>query len=131
MLAQGDATLGNGELEGSIAVTGRIVSTKQNFPLVHKVAGLGDYTIPSIDGVPVRLLAGSFASGGDWENGLAITNAGAPPAATRGTGSPSWWTPMACRPPPVGGTGRGSPPGRPSWISRRCPSWTRRPRLPP
>src|SRR5699024_8321427 len=56
----GDATVGNNELEGSIAAFGSIASTSSNYPLVHKVAGMGDYTVPTIDGDPVRLLADSF-----------------------------------------------------------------------
>ena len=55
LFVAGDVVLGNGEIEGSIAVDGSISSTNQNgYPVVHQVAGLPDYTVPEIDGVPDR-----------------------------------------------------------------------------
>ena len=64
IVTKGDATLGNNELEGSIAAFGSVGSSKQNYPLVHKVAGEGNFTVPLIDGDPVRLLADKFVDGG-------------------------------------------------------------------
>jgi hypothetical protein len=76
IVAQGDAALGNGELEGSVAAFGTIQSLKQNYPIVHNVAGEPDYQVPLIDGTPVRLLAGQFVNDpGRGETGFAITNA--------------------------------------------------------
>ncbi|HET6302457.1 collagen-binding domain-containing protein [Microbacterium sp.] len=78
VVARGDVVVNNSELEGSIAVFGSISSGKQNgYAVVHKVAGEPDYTVPTIDGVPVRLLAQSFTGSGSFE----ITNNGAPSAA--------------------------------------------------
>ncbi|MGC2865535.1 collagen-binding domain-containing protein, partial [Corynebacterium glutamicum] len=74
VLSLGDVTLGNGELEGSLAAFGSVQSDKQNYPLVHKVAGLDDYIVPQIDGLPVRLLGNQFIGSGN----IAVTNAGAP-----------------------------------------------------
>src|SRR5690606_38942101 len=60
VVALGDAELGNGEIEGSIAVTGTISAAKENYPIRHQAAGSGDYTIPVVDGMPTRVLAGAF-----------------------------------------------------------------------
>ena len=57
ILVQGDALLGNAELEGSIAAYGTLAVTKNNYPVIHRAAGMGDYTVPTIDGEPVRILA--------------------------------------------------------------------------
>ncbi|MGI5952178.1 MAG: collagen-binding domain-containing protein, partial [Brooklawnia sp.] len=72
IVATGNATIGNNEIEGSIAAFGSIEATTSNFPLVHKVAGVGDYAVPTVDGDPVRILAGSFVGTGN----IAVTNAG-------------------------------------------------------
>ncbi|GLJ61453.1 hypothetical protein GCM10017576_15820 [Microbacterium barkeri] len=61
--AHRDASLGNGELEGSIAVGGTLSTTRDNYPLIHQAAGQSTYTVPVIDGEPVRLLAGSYVGG--------------------------------------------------------------------
>ena len=75
---QGDAVLGNGEMEGSLAADGVISSTNQNgYPVVHQAAGLADYTVPAIDGDPVRILAGSYAGTGSFE----VTNRNAAPGS--------------------------------------------------
>jgi len=57
IFAQGDVSLGNAELEGSIAVNGTLAVTKNNYPVIHRAAGMADYTVPVIDGEPVRILA--------------------------------------------------------------------------
>lgn len=47
IVSQGDATLGNGELEGSIAAFGTIATTNTNgYPVIHNAAGSADYTVP-------------------------------------------------------------------------------------
>lgn len=58
VLAFGDASLGNAETEGSIAVGGDLRFTK-GYPVVHST-GLTptDYDLPRVDGTPVRLLIG-------------------------------------------------------------------------
>ncbi|GAA3921556.1 DUF5979 domain-containing protein [Microbacterium invictum] len=73
--AREDASLGNDETEGSIAVGG--VLTKPGggqYTIIHVSAGTGDYTLPTVDGDPTRLLVDSYSqsSGGI----MAITSAG-------------------------------------------------------
>ncbi|TDE95747.1 choice-of-anchor A family protein [Occultella glacieicola] len=73
--AREDATLGNTETEGSVAVGGELTKPGDGqFSLVHVVAGTGAYTLPTVDGDPTRLLIGSFST----ESGgiTAITSAG-------------------------------------------------------
>ncbi|MFZ3417863.1 collagen-binding domain-containing protein [Arthrobacter sp. 3Tela_A] len=78
LYVSGDAVLGNGEMEGSIAVDGRISTANQNgYPLVHQVAGLADYTVPLIDGVPVRILAAEYTGAGSVD----LTNRSAQPGS--------------------------------------------------
>lgn len=69
-VAQGNITLSNGEVEGSVAALGSISSGKDNYPVVHHAAGESDYTVPSIDGTPVRILAEKFTGSGSF----ALTN---------------------------------------------------------
>jgi choice-of-anchor A domain-containing protein/LPXTG-motif cell wall-anchored protein len=81
--AREDATLGNTETEGSIAVGG--VATKPGagqYTLVHVVAGTGDYTLPVVDGDPTRLLVGSYDPASDGIT--AITSAGTSDPSLRG-----------------------------------------------
>ncbi|MGI6878594.1 collagen-binding domain-containing protein, partial [Microbacterium sp. gxy059] len=67
-VAQGDITLNNGEIEGSVAAFGSISSGNQNgYPVVHSAAGEPDYTVPSVDGTPVRILADVFAGPGSFD----------------------------------------------------------------
>ncbi|WP_264029315.1 collagen-binding domain-containing protein [Cellulosimicrobium sp. SH8] len=75
--AREDARLDNHETEGSIAVGGELTVRADGgtYAIVHQVAGTADYTIPTVDGDPTRLLVGSYAP----SSGLAqITNAGVP-----------------------------------------------------
>ncbi|WP_454085355.1 collagen-binding domain-containing protein [Georgenia sp. Marseille-Q6866] len=74
VLAQGDAALGNGELEGAIAAFGSVSSSTGNFPVRHRASGMGDYGAPTIDGDPVRVLAGQFTGQGNID----LTNDNAP-----------------------------------------------------
>src|SRR5699024_5472946 len=68
IVAQGDATLGNAELEGAIAAFGSISSGKPDgYPVIHQAAGGGDYVVPTIDGTPVRILAGEFVGDGAFD----------------------------------------------------------------
>ncbi|WP_406246868.1 DUF5979 domain-containing protein [Microbacterium sp. M] len=81
--AREDITLGNQETEGSIAAGG--VATKpgeSQYAIIHVAAGTADYTIPSIDGDPTRLLVDSYSpsSGGI----TAITSAGTSDPALQG-----------------------------------------------
>ncbi|KZM78808.1 collagen-binding domain-containing protein [Cellulosimicrobium sp. I38E] len=75
--AREDARLGNHETEGSVAVGGELTVRAEGgmYAIVHQVAGTADYTIPTVDGDPTRLLVGSYAT----TSGLTqITNAGVP-----------------------------------------------------
>ncbi|MFC7876818.1 DUF5979 domain-containing protein [Isoptericola sp. NPDC057391] len=59
--AQRDAVVGNQELEGSLAA-GRDLTVTQTsqWAVIHVAAGTADYTIPTVDGDPTRLLIGRF-----------------------------------------------------------------------
>ncbi|MBD5785854.1 choice-of-anchor A family protein [Cellulosimicrobium terreum] len=74
--ARQDATLANQETEGSIAVGGELTVTRSGggtYAIHHFVTGTADYTIPTVDGDPTRLLIGSYST----ESGLVeIKNAG-------------------------------------------------------
>ncbi|PFG16249.1 choice-of-anchor A domain-containing protein [Propionicimonas paludicola] len=68
VVTKGDAYLNNSEFEGSIAVLGSISSGNQNgYPMIHQAAGTPDYVVPTIDGVPVRILADRFVGSGGFE----------------------------------------------------------------
>ncbi|WP_337110508.1 collagen-binding domain-containing protein, partial [Prescottella equi] len=68
IVSQGDIVLGNAEIEGSVASFGAISSGNANgYPVVHKVAGQADYTVPVIDGDPVRILADRFTGAGSFD----------------------------------------------------------------
>lgn len=58
--------------------SGPLPPASKNYSVIHKAAGQGDYSVLSIDGVPVRILATSFHGGGQWETGFAVTNREAP-----------------------------------------------------
>ncbi|MGB2701771.1 MAG: collagen-binding domain-containing protein, partial [Candidatus Phosphoribacter baldrii] len=87
--SSGDATLNNNELEGSVVAAHELSTSKQNYAVVHKVAGTGDYTIPVIDGVPVRMLANNYTIGASAsaEPSFAVTNAGATTGTNEAQGS--------------------------------------------
>lgn len=75
--ARGDAHLTNHETEGAIAVGGELTVRADGgtYAVLHHVAGTADYTIPTVDGDPTRLLVGSYAPG----SGLTkIENKGVP-----------------------------------------------------
>lgn len=81
--AREDAVLANDETEGAIAVGGTATKPGDGqYTLVHVVAGTADYTLPTVDGDPTRLLVGAF----DPESGgiTAITSAGTSDPALRG-----------------------------------------------
>lgn len=81
--AREDATLGNDETEGSVAVGGTLTKPGDGqYALIHVAAGTGDYTLPTVDGDATRLLVGSYSpdSGGI----LAITSAGTSDPALQG-----------------------------------------------
>ncbi|WP_278236077.1 collagen-binding domain-containing protein [Isoptericola sp. AK164] len=63
-VATGDARLNNGEFEGSVAAFGSLSTTSQNYPFIHQAAGSPDYTVPTVDGDPVRALADRFTGAG-------------------------------------------------------------------
>lgn len=73
IVSQGNVSLGNAELEGSVAAFGTIQSTEGNYPIRHVSAGMPDYTVPTIDGEPVRILANEFVGTGGFD----LSNAGA------------------------------------------------------
>lgn len=67
-LALEDVVVNNSELEGSIAALGAISSTNPNgYPVLHQAAGRPDYTVPLIDGAPVRILAQRFTGTGSFD----------------------------------------------------------------
>lgn len=75
--SQQDTTLGNDELEGSLAVGGTLTVTESpTYAILHVVAGTGDYTLPTVDGDPTRLLAGRYDDSGANVGSINITNAG-------------------------------------------------------
>lgn len=55
----GDLELSNHEIEGSVAAGGDI-STRSGSPynVIHRMAGNGDYTLPTWNGMPVRVVVG-------------------------------------------------------------------------
>ncbi|MFD7074436.1 collagen-binding domain-containing protein [Nocardioides sp. NPDC059952] len=64
-----DATMGNGELEGSLAVGGDVRFPNGTYPIIHS-SGLTptDYDIPVVAGDPTRLLTGgTFVPGNNGE----------------------------------------------------------------
>ncbi len=85
--ADGNATLDNAELEGSVAATGTLTTSRGNFNVAHKIAGEGNYTIPLVDGVPTRLLANNFVSSTSSASMFNITNAGATSGTNEADGS--------------------------------------------
>ena len=73
--AREDLTMGNDETEGSLAAGG--VATKPGdgqYTIIHVAAGTADYTLPTVDGDPTRLLVGEYSPGSGGI--LAITSAG-------------------------------------------------------
>ncbi|SKC61780.1 DUF5979 domain-containing protein [Krasilnikoviella flava] len=59
--AQRDAFVGNQELEGSLAAGRNLArTTAEQWAVIHVAAGTADYTIPTVDGDPARLLIGRF-----------------------------------------------------------------------
>ncbi|MFF2369685.1 collagen-binding domain-containing protein [Agromyces sp. NPDC058110] len=61
--AQGNATLGNSEFEGSIAVGDRLrITHSATYQFAHVIAGTGSYVLPTVDGDPTRVLIGAYAS---------------------------------------------------------------------
>ncbi|WP_160426003.1 DUF5979 domain-containing protein [Agromyces seonyuensis] len=81
--AREDLVLGNTETEGSLAAGD--AATYQGggqYEIIHVATGTSDYTIPSVDGDPTRLLVGQYAPS---SNGiLAITSAGTTDPALQG-----------------------------------------------
>ncbi|QIK82234.1 collagen-binding domain-containing protein [Sanguibacter sp. HDW7] len=58
----GDLHLRNQETEGSIAVGGTLrVSGSGQYPVVHKIAGDGNYSVPVIDGARTRVFLNRYA----------------------------------------------------------------------
>lgn len=69
LLSLGDVGLNNLEFEGSVAafgaastvrISGPLSPNIDGYPIVHHSAGSPDYSVPLIDGEPVRLLADRF-----------------------------------------------------------------------
>ena len=80
----GDLALGNHELEGSIAAGGNIaVTTQTPFNVIHAASGSSNYTLPTLAGVPVRVV-----SGGSYDTSaggmLRVNSAGSAGPATQG-----------------------------------------------
>lgn len=70
VFASGDAVLANSELEGSLAVGGVVTfgdpagRNDGEYPLVHRIAGNGDYNVPTVEGSPNRLLIQTYDPAG-------------------------------------------------------------------
>lgn len=78
--AQRDAFAGNQELEGSLAAGRNFArtGTTTQWTVIHVQAGTADYTIPTVDGDPNRLLIGRFDPDTTRNVGeVAITSRGA------------------------------------------------------
>ncbi|WP_251149806.1 collagen-binding domain-containing protein [Cellulosimicrobium sp. Marseille-Q4280] len=75
--ARGDAQLDNTETEGAVAVGGELAVRADGgmYGIIHHAAGTADYTIPTVDGDPTRLLVGSYAP---TSGTVEITNQGVP-----------------------------------------------------
>ncbi|MFE6968159.1 DUF5979 domain-containing protein [Isoptericola sp. NPDC057653] len=59
--AQRDAVVADQELEGSLAAGRNLTDTTgAQWAVIHVAAGTADYTIPTVDGDPTRLLIGRF-----------------------------------------------------------------------
>ncbi len=68
IVSHGDIHLDNSEIEGSVAAFGTVSSGNPNgYPVVHTVAGEADYTVPAVDGTPVRILANEFVGEGAFD----------------------------------------------------------------
>lgn len=77
--AQRDASVGNQELEGSLAAGRNLtVTDTAQWAVIHVAAGTGDYTIPTVDDDPTRLLVGRYDPDTTTNVGqVNITSAGA------------------------------------------------------
>jgi len=80
----GDLSLGNHELEGSIAAGGNIAVTSASpFTVIHAATGSSNYILPTLGGTPVRVVSGGrydMSAGGMLE----VTSAGSTGPATEG-----------------------------------------------
>lgn len=85
--AQRDAIVGNQELEGSLAAGRNLTdTTAAQWAVIHVAAGTADYTIPTVDGDPNRLLIGRFDPDTTRNVGeVSITSRGATTADNVGT----------------------------------------------
>ncbi|MEU2198578.1 DUF5979 domain-containing protein [Isoptericola sp. NPDC019482] len=86
--AQRDAFVGNQEIEGSLAAGRNLArtGTTTQWTVIHVAAGTADYTIPTVDGDPNRLLIGRFDPDTTRNVGeVAITSRGATTPDNDGT----------------------------------------------
>ncbi|QIG40471.1 choice-of-anchor A family protein [Microbacterium sp. 4R-513] len=75
--AREDLTMQNDETEGSLAAGGvakTVQSPSDQYTILHVSAGTADYTLPTVDDDPTRLLVGSYSPSSSGI--LAITSAG-------------------------------------------------------
>lgn len=73
--ARDNASLGNQETEGTIAVGDTLTKPGGGqYTIIHVSAGTADYTLPTVDGDPTRLLVSAYSP--DSDGILAITSAG-------------------------------------------------------
>ena len=80
-----NASLGNSEFEGSLAVGNQLTMTQAaTYQMAHVIAGTGAYVLPTVDNDPTRLLIGTYAPGPTNVGQIEITNAGATAASQRG-----------------------------------------------
>ncbi len=87
VVSAGDMTLGNHELEGSVAAGGDIrVGSASPYSVIHSAAGNGDYSLPqAADGTYYRLIAGGTFNAVGSTSLLRVSSGGNPgTAATAG-----------------------------------------------
>ncbi|HWD61267.1 MAG TPA: DUF5979 domain-containing protein [Humibacter sp.] len=73
-----NASLGNSEFEGSLAVGGQLTMTQgAGYQFAHVIAGTGAYNLPTVDGDPTRLLIGSYSSAASNVGQIEVTSNGA------------------------------------------------------
>ena len=85
VLSFGNLELGNHEIEGSVASGGDISVSSGPFNIIHSAAGSSDYVLPTLDGAPIRLVAGgTFDTVASGAQRIQVSSGGALLPAHRG-----------------------------------------------
>lgn len=85
VLSFGDLELGNHEIEGSVAAGGDVSVSSGPFNIIHSAAGSSDYVLPTLNGAPVRLVAGgTFDSAASGTQRIQVSSGGARLPAQQG-----------------------------------------------